>query len=63
MATTINRTPIIDDDGTGTTGTVLDNAWKQELYDQIDAIAASLTPPTPTPPNDTQEILAVQVFS
>jgi hypothetical protein len=32
----ITRTPIVDDDGSGTTGTVLDNAWKQELYNQID---------------------------
>lgn len=37
----ITRTPIVDDDGTGTTGTVVDNAWKQELYDQIDAADAS----------------------
>jgi len=34
----ITRTPIIDDDGSGQTGTVLDNAWKQELYGQIDAL-------------------------
>lgn len=33
----ITRTPIIDDDGTGTTGTPLDNAWKTEFYNQIDA--------------------------
>ena len=33
----ITRTPIIDDDGTGTTGTVIDNAWKTEFYNQIDA--------------------------
>jgi len=47
----ITRTPWIDDDGTGTTGTVLNNAVKQELYDQIDAaIAATFTvaPWTPT---------------
>lgn len=36
----ITRTPIIDDDGSGHTGTVIDNAWKQELYAQIDAMAA-----------------------
>jgi hypothetical protein len=35
----ITRTPIIDDDGTGTTGTVIDNAWKTELYNQIDGLA------------------------
>lgn len=58
---TITRTPIVDDDGTGTTGTVLDNAWKQELYDQIDGVAAVI-PPTLVP-NDAQQILAVQVFS
>ena len=33
----ITRTPIIDDNGTGTTGTIINNAWKTELYNQIDA--------------------------
>ena len=33
----ITRTAMIDDDGIGTTGTILNNAWKQELYGQIDA--------------------------
>jgi hypothetical protein len=37
----ITRTPIIDDDGSGTSGTVLDNAWKQELYGQIDAVVTA----------------------
>lgn len=36
MASTITRTAIVDDDGTRTTGTALDSAWKDELYDQID---------------------------
>jgi len=34
----ITRTAIIDDDGSGKTGTVIDNAWKQELYNQIDGL-------------------------
>ena len=34
----IPRTPMEDDDGSGTTGTILNNAWKQELYNQIDQI-------------------------
>ena len=34
----IPRTPIIDDDGSGATGTVIDNAWKQEFYNQIDSV-------------------------
>ncbi len=34
----ITRTPMIDDDGSGTTGTIINNAWKQELYDQIDGV-------------------------
>jgi len=34
----ITRTAMIDDDGSGTTGTILNNAWKQELYSQIDAL-------------------------
>jgi hypothetical protein len=33
----ITRTPMVDDDGTGTTGTIINNAWKQEFYNQIDA--------------------------
>jgi len=33
----ITRTPIFNDDGSGTLGTVFENAWKQQLYDQIDA--------------------------
>ena len=33
----ITRTPIVDDSGQGTDGTVIDNAWKQQFYDQIDA--------------------------
>lgn len=37
----ITRTPWIDDDGTGTTGTVINNAEKQLLYDQIDAAIAA----------------------
>jgi hypothetical protein len=41
MATTIVRTPWIDDDGSGTTGTVLNNAIKTELYNQIDAALAT----------------------
>lgn len=41
----ITRTPIVNDDGTNSTGTVWENAWKQELYDQIDgAIGADLSP-------------------
>jgi hypothetical protein len=27
-----------DDDGTGTTGTIFNNAWKTQFYDQIDAL-------------------------
>jgi hypothetical protein len=33
----ITRTPLIDDDGSGTTGTILNNAWQNNLYNQIDA--------------------------
>ena len=35
----ITRTTMIDDDGTGTTGTILNNAWLQTIYGQIDALA------------------------
>lgn len=38
MASTITRTAMTDDDGTGTTGTVFNNAWKTSVYDQIDAL-------------------------
>jgi len=41
----ITRTPIINDDGTCTTGTTFDNPWKQEFYDQIDAMALEVQRP------------------
>jgi len=37
----IARTPIYNDDGSGTVGTVWEDAWKQELYNQIDAADAA----------------------
>jgi hypothetical protein len=41
----ITRTAMIDDDGSGLTGTIIDNPWKTELYNQIDAadVAANST--------------------
>lgn len=44
MAVTITRTAWTDDDGSGTTGTVINNAVKTSLYDQIDAALALLLP-------------------
>jgi hypothetical protein len=44
MAVTIARTAWIDDDGTGTTGTVINNAWKTEMYNQIDGALAQVLP-------------------
>ncbi len=44
MAITITRTAIVNDSGTGTDGTALDNTWKQEFYDQIDAALSALLP-------------------
>ena len=41
---TITRTPWQDDDGTGTTGTVINNAEKTALYNQIDQALAQLVP-------------------
>jgi hypothetical protein len=41
----ITRTPMQDDDGTGTTGTILNNAWKQEFYNQIDGAVAVASSP------------------
>lgn len=41
----ITRTPMTDDDGSGTTGTILNNAWKQELYGQIDAFMGPVVDP------------------
>jgi len=34
----ITRTTMIDDDGSGLTGTILNNAWLQTIYNQIDAV-------------------------
>lgn len=42
----ITRTPFVDDSGSGQDGTVINNAWKQELYDQIDAASASASSET-----------------
>jgi hypothetical protein len=42
MAVTITRTAWIDDDGTGTTGTVINNAVKTDLYNQIDTALAKV---------------------
>lgn len=39
MPSAITRTSMIDDDGSGTTGTIINNAWKTEFYNQIDALA------------------------
>src|SRR5437667_2558437 len=39
----ITRTALTDDDGSGTTGTVINNALKTELYDQIDAAITAAT--------------------
>lgn len=43
MAPTIDRTNITltDDDGSGTTGTVFNDAWAQDLCDAIDAVIAT----------------------
>lgn len=41
---TITRTPWIDDDGSGTYGTVINNAEKTLLYNQIDTALAQLLP-------------------
>lgn len=43
MAVTITRTAWTDDDGTGTTGTVINNAVKTELYNQIDTALAAVS--------------------
>ena len=42
MPVTIGRTAMTDDDGSGTTGTVFNNAWKTALYDQVDTALAAL---------------------
>jgi hypothetical protein len=42
MAVTITRTNWIDDDGTGTTGTVINNAVKTSLYNEIDGALAKV---------------------
>lgn len=42
MAVTITRSPWVDDDGSGTTGTVINNAVKTDLYNQIDGALAKV---------------------
>jgi hypothetical protein len=36
---------MVDDDGSGKTGTIINNAWKTQLYDQIDANPAWIAVP------------------
>lgn len=43
MPVTIGRTPWVDDDGSGTTGTVINNAAKTSLYDEIDTALAGIS--------------------
>lgn len=38
----ITRTTWIDDDGSGTTGSIINNAWLQTLYNQIDGTVTPL---------------------
>jgi hypothetical protein len=38
---------MIDDDGSGTTGTIINAAWKSELYDQVDAALVAIAPVGP----------------
>jgi len=40
----IARTPMVDDDGSGKTGTIINNAWKTEFYGQIDALVGPVVP-------------------
>jgi hypothetical protein len=40
---------MVDDDGTGTTGTVINAAWKTEFYDQIDAAIGAVSGGAPAP--------------
>jgi len=51
----ITRTIMIDDDGTGTTGTVLNNAWLQTIYGQIDTLVGPWTPIPFVPGNFTSD--------
>ena len=39
-ASTITRSTLTDDDGSGTTGSIVNNAELQKIYDNIDANAA-----------------------
>jgi hypothetical protein len=45
----ITRTPLIDDDGSGTTGTILNNAWWTTHYNAIDAALADTSEGVWTP--------------
>lgn len=43
MAVTLTRHNDTDDDGSGTTGTIRNAAWKTQFYDDIDAVLALLS--------------------
>jgi hypothetical protein len=58
----ITRTPMVDDDGSGTTGTIINNAWKQELYGQIDGLVAPIGAPLVIGPHwDLPQITVPQI--
>lgn len=56
-APTISRTAWIDDDGSGTTGTPINNAAKTSLYNEIDALAAALFAASAIPNPIAQDLL------
>jgi hypothetical protein len=55
----ITRTPWVDDDGSGTTGTVINNAVKTELYNQIDAAVAAVSGAPALPDTDASHNLTL----
>lgn len=52
MSATITRTTWTDDDGTGTTGTIVNNAEKVSIYDQIDEALTDVDTATTTGTNN-----------
>jgi hypothetical protein len=63
MSILITRTAMTDDDGTGTTGTIINNAWKTQVYDQIDAALAETVEPGTVPELNGVQFPATQVPS
>lgn len=58
--TVITRPSMTDDDGTLTSGTIIDKAFLDDIMDEVDTQVHSATNPTVTPADTTDEVVAAR---